>query len=282
MSGLGRLLAGVGAGLLLAPPLAAQLDPGPLQRFDPTQQVGIDQRLGEVVPGDIELVDEAGLTLRFEELFEPGRPVVLALVYYECPMLCGEVFQGLLRGLRPLGFDAGGEYTFCAVSIDPGEAPELAAAKREALLEQYGRGPEARDGFRLLTGDPEAIDRLATAVGFRYVYDERADEFAHAGGLMVLTPERELSRYFYGVEFAPRDLRLALVEAADGGIGTLVDRVLLLCTHWDPAVGAYGLAIQGALRVGGVLTVLGIAGFVALSLRRESRGARSMVTEGRG
>ena len=252
----------------------------PVQRFDPTQDVGLDQRLGEVVPGDVVLRDEQGRAVRFDQLAE-GRPVILALVYYECPMLCGLVLDGVLRGLRPLAFDAGDEFVFVAVSIDPREGPELAAAKRAALVAEYGR-PGTEAGWRLLTGAEDQIDRLAAAVGFRFVHDQRTDEFAHAGGLMVLTPERELSRYFFGVDYAPRDLRLALVEAADGQIGGLVDRVLLLCMHWDPTSGKYGLAIQRAVRVGGVLTVLAIGAFVGLSLWREGRARRRAALSGAG
>ena len=257
---------------------AAQRSYDPVQRYDPTQDIGIDQRLGEVVPADIRLVDEAGGEVSFGELFETGRPVVLALVYYECPMLCGLVLEGALRGLRPLGLDAGSDFTFVAVSIDPREGPELAARKRARLVADYGRadvegvdGAEGLEGpaggFRLLTGSEQQIDRLASSVGFRYVYDAAVDEYAHAGGLMVLTPERRLSRYFYGVDFAPRDLRLALVEAGDGAVGSLVDQVLILCMHWDPTTGRYGFAIQSALRIAGVLTVLAIVGFVVRDLR---------------
>ena len=242
----------------------------PVQRFDPTQDVGIDQHLGETVPAELRFTDEDGGAITFGDLFEPGRPVVLALVSYECPLLCGLVLEGALRSLRPISFDAGEEFTFVAVSIDPREGPELAAAKRLSMVEQYGRSEDLA-GWRLLTGEQDQIERLAEAVGFRYVLDERTGEYAHAGGLIVLTPERELSRYFFGVEYEPRDLRLALVEASEGAIGNLIDEVLILCMQWDPTVGRYGLAIQRTLRIGGVLTVLAIGGFVFLSLRRESR-----------
>jgi protein SCO1/2 len=248
---------------------AAQRSYDPIQRYDPTQDIGIDQRLGEVVPADIRLVDEAGAEVGFGELFDNERPVVLALVYYECAMLCGLVLEGVLRGLRPLGLDAGSDFTFVAVSIDPREGPELAATKRARMVADYGRAElqGVADGFRLLTGTEEQVDRLARAVGFRFAYDAKVDEYAHAGGLMVLTPERRLSRYFYGVDYAPRDLRLALVEAGDGAVGNLVDQVLILCMHWDPTTGRYGLAIQSVLRIAGVLTVLAIACFVVRDLR---------------
>ncbi len=265
--------------LALASTLALALGQSydPVQRFDPTQDVGIDQRLGEQVPGELEFVDEDGGPVRLGDLFG-DRPVVLALVYYECPMLCGLVLEGVLRALRPISFDAGEEFTFIAVSIDPREGPELAASKRASLVEQYGRG-EVLDGWRLLTGREDQIRALAEAVGFRYVFDERTGEYAHAGGIMVLTPERRISRYFPGVDYPPRDLRLSLVEASDGGIGSLVDSVLILCMQWDPTTGKYGLAIQRALRIGGVLTVLGILGFIGLALRREAR-TRPLAAEG--
>lgn len=263
---LSTLAAAVGLAL---PALPGQGGSQVLQRFDPSQDVGIDQRLGERVPADVQLFDEDGRPVAFGELFD-GRPVILALVYYECPMLCSLVLDGALRALRPLDFDAGREFTFVAVSIDPREGPELASATRARLAHEYGRSPDPR-GWRALTGSEAELGRLAEAVGFRYAYDEPSGEYAHAGGLMVLTPARELSRYFYGVDYEPRDVRLALVEAAGGRIGGLVDQVLMLCLSWDPRDGKYSFAVVRALQLAGVLTVLAIGGFVGRSLWREAR-----------
>jgi protein SCO1/2 len=259
--------------LLAATPAAAQsYDPLLVQR-DPTELVGLDQRLGESLPRDVVLRDEAGREVRIGELLGE-RPVVLALVYYECPMLCTLVFDGLLRGLRPLSLEPGRDFELIAVSIDPREGPELAAAKKQNLLEEYGREDTA-PGWHLLTGDEQQVRRLADAVGFRYAYDEEADQYAHAAGLMVATPEGVLSRYLYGVDYAPRDLRLSLVEAGEGKVGSLVDQVLMLCMHWDPTEGRYGFAIVRALQIGGGLTVLVIGLYVILALRRERAAQRT-------
>lgn len=266
------LLAGAGR----AAPQRAEL--GPVQRFDPTQDVGLDQRLGERVPLELELFDEEGRRVRLESFFGE-RPVVLALVYYECPMLCTLVLNGMVRAFRALSLDLGVDYEVVTVSIDPRETPALARAKRDGYLATYHEAaerPRARDGWHFLTGDQSAIDALAAAVGFRYAYDEAADEFAHSSGIVVATPDGVLSRYLYGVEYVTRDLRLALVEASRGAVGGLVDQVLLLCYHYDPTTGRYGLAIMAALRAGGVATVVLIALFVLRSLRRERRaGAAS-------
>lgn len=259
--------------LLLSTLLLAQSTTSfdPVQRFDPTQDVGIDQRLGESVPLDLEFVDEAGRTVRLGEYFEDG-PVVLALVYYECPMLCTLVMNGALRTLRAISLDAGTDFQLVTVSIDPREGPELAAEKKDQYLAQYDR-EGAEEGWHLLTGDEESIRELAEAVGFRYVFDEEADQYAHAGGIVVLTPEGRLSHYFYGVEFPPRDVRLALVEAADGTIGGLADKVLMLCLSYDPTTGRYGWAVMGTIRASGILLVAGIAFFVVRAVRRERKAA---------
>jgi protein SCO1/2 len=258
------------AGLLLG--AALQALPAPVQRFDPAQDVGIEPRLGERVPADLRLLDEEGGEVRFGEL-AGGRPLILALVYYECPMLCSLVLDGALRALRPLELDPGTDYVFVAVSIDPREGAELAAAARARLAEGYGGGGGA-GGWRALTGAQAELERLAAAVGFRYAYDEASGEYAHAGGLFVLTPELEVSRALYGVEYEPRDLRLALVDAGAGRIGTVGDKLLLLCLRWDPAAGKYTPAILRALQLGGGLTVLLIGAFVGRSLWREARRAR--------
>jgi len=253
-----------------ARPLPAQ---DPVQRFDPRQDVGIDQRLGESLPLSAVFRDDSGREVELGELLD-GRPCVLALVYYECPMLCTLVLNDLLRALRAIPLEAGRDFDVIAVSIDPRETPELAARKARQYVESYGREGSGR-GWHFLTGEQASIDALARAVGFRYIWDERAQQFAHASGVLVATPQGVLSHYFYGLEYPARDLRLALVDAAEERIGSPVDQVLLLCLHYDPTTGRYGLAITGALRLGGIATLAILGGFLFVSLRRERRAARS-------
>jgi protein SCO1/2 len=255
--------------LALTAPAGAQAG-GP-----PPPDVGIDQRLGEALPLDARFLDEQGRELPLVELFGE-RPVILALVYYECPMLCTLVLKGLCAALADVSLAPGVDYDVVAVSIDPGETPELARAARDAFAARLG-GAEAARGLHFLCGAEPEIARLAGAAGFRYAYDPATDQYAHAAGVMVVTPEGRLARYFYGIDYPPRDLRLALVEASAGRIGSLVDQVLLLCLHYDPATGRYGLAVQNALRLGGGATVLLLGGFVVRSLladrRRRARAA---------
>jgi protein SCO1/2 len=234
-------------------------------------EVGIDQKLGAQVPLDLAFVDEAAQPVTLGRYFG-ARPVVLALVYYECPMLCTQVLNGLVSALGVLSFDAGREFEVVAVSFDPGETPGLARAKKAAYLDRYGR-PGTAHGWHFLTGAQPSIARLTDAVGFRYAYDERTDQFAHAAAIMILTPEGRVSRYFYGIEYAPRDLRLGLVEASAHRIGTVVDQALLLCYHYDPTAGTYGLVVMNLVRAGGVVTLVLIGGFLAVAFRRERRRA---------
>ena len=255
------------------------------QRFDPAQEIGFDQRLGAQVPLDLALRDEDGREVRLAQLFGE-RPVVIALVYYECPMLCTLVLNGMVRSFRALSLDLGVDYDVVTVSIDARETPELAARKKAEYLATYGAGePSAAAvaGWHFLTGDQAAIDALASTLGFRYAYDPQSDEFAHASGIVVATPQGQLSRYLYGVEYITRDLRLALVEASHGRVGNLIDQVLLLCYHYDPATGQYGFAVLTAIRTGGILTVALIVGFVARSLARDRRARdRALAAAGHG
>jgi protein SCO1/2 len=237
------------------------------------REVGVDQRLGEQVPLDTTFVDESGRTVRLGEYFG-GRPVVLALVYYECPMLCTQVLNGLVGSLEALTFTAGREFDVVVVSFDPGETPALAAAKKATYLRRYGR-PDAEAGLHFLTGRAESIDALTAAVGFRYAYDASIDQYAHPAAISVLTADGRVSRYLFGIEFAPRDLRLALVEATDRRIGSVIDQALLFCYHYDPETGTYGLAIMNVIRLAGLLTVGLAAAFIVGSLRRERRQRRA-------
>jgi protein SCO1/2 len=234
--------------------------------------IGIDQRLGETVPLDLLFRDENGAAVRLGDLFG-GKPVVLALVYYECPMLCTHVLNGLTSALSVLKLDVGREFNVITLSFNPAESHELAAAKKHTYVERYGRAGAA-EGWRFLTGDSTAIAALTEAVGFRYAFDEEMGEFAHASGITVLTPQGTLSRYFYGIEYSPRDLRLGLIEAADGRIGTPVDKVLLYCYRYDPATGKYGAVAMNMVRVGGIVTVLTLSGFLIVSIRHDKRRGR--------
>ena len=241
------------------------------ERPDVLREVGIDQKLGESLPLDLAFRDETGRTVRLGDYFGE-RPVIVSLVYYECPMLCTVVLNGLTKALRAMTLDVGRDFEIVTVSIDPRETPELAAQKKAATLERYGR-EGAADGWHFLTGDAEAIATLADAIGFRYRYDPAIDQYAHGAGIVAATPEGRLARYFYGVEFSARDLRLGLVEASENRIGTVADQILLLCYHYDPETGRYGRAALLSVRVGGALTVLGLGGFLFAMWRRERREA---------
>jgi protein SCO1/2 len=237
------------------------------------REVGFDQRLDEQVPLDLPFRDEAGRAVRLGDYFG-DRPVILVLAYFKCPMLCTEVLNGLVRALLDVPLRPGRDFEILTVSFDPREPPELAAAKKKTYVERYGR-PGAEEGWHFLTGDQDAIDRLTRAVGFRYSYDPRNDQFAHASGILVLTPGGRISRYFYDVKFSPRDLRLGLVEASNHRIGSPVDRVLLYCFHYDPAEGKYGPAVMNLVRAGGALTLVSLGLFAAGLWRQERRKSRS-------
>ena len=254
------------ATLLAGAPLAAQ---AAAPRNKVLNAVGFAQNLDAQAPMDASFRDETGKTVRFGDLFQ-GKPVVLALVYYKCPMLCTETLNGLVRALRALSFDAGKQFNLIAVSFDPRETAGLAAAKKALYVERYGRAGAAH-GWSFLTGDEASIRRLAGAAGFRYAFDQELDQYAHATGLVVLTPRGRISHYLYGVEYAAGDLRLALVEAAAGTIGSPVDQLLLYCYHYDPLTGKYGLLVTRVLRIAGALTVALMAAWIArLGLRRRS------------
>lgn len=232
--------------------------------------VTIEQKLGDSVPLDAVFRDESGREVRLGEYFERGRPVVLSLVYYECPMLCNEILDALTGTLMALSFSPGKEFEVVTVSFDARERPELAAAKKSTYLKRYNRGGAER-GWHFLTGSQESIDRLTRAVGFNYVWDERSQQFAHASAIMVATPDGKLSHYFYGVEYSPKDLRLAVVEASSEKVGSPVDQLVLYCYHYDPATGKYGPVIMNIMRVAGVVTVVCVAGLVFALHRRRRR-----------
>jgi len=232
--------------------------------------IGIDQKLGEQIPLDLTFTNEAGQSVRIGDYFG-DKPIVLTLVYYDCPMLCNQVLTSLLRAMNVLAFGIGTEFDVLTVSVDPGETHELAAEKRAEYLKNY-RGRDGSNGWHFLTGQQDQIEQLASAVGFRYEYEEQTDQYIHASGIMVLTPAGKLARYFYGIDYPPRDLRWGLVEAADGAIGSAVDQLLLMCYSYDPMTGKYGVYIRNSLRIGAVATVLALGSFVVVMLRRERRG----------
>jgi protein SCO1/2 len=257
-----------------SPPLSVP-PPGPaaLSQVPVLKDAGLDQKLDNPVPLDTPFVDENGRVVRFGD-YLGTRPVILALVYFECPMLCTQVLNGLAGSLQALTFDAGEDFDIVAVSFDAGETPAMAREKREAYLGRYGSNEG--HGVHFLTGRQSSIDALTEAVGFRYAYDPAIDQYAHPAVIVVLTPDGRVSRYLFGIEFAPRDLRLALVEATDNRIGTAIDQMLLFCYHYDPASGKYGFAITNLIRLGGVLTLAGLGGFILISLRRERRHQRAV------
>lgn len=260
----------------LAAVVAGMAGPAAAQKLSPLsdviKQVGIEQRLGEQIPLDLEFVDEHGKTVRLGDYFGQ-KPVVLTLVYYRCPMLCNQVLNGFLKTSAALPQAIGRDYEVVTVSFDDRETPALAAEKKSSYLKKYRR-LGAEEGWHFLTGSKASSERLAEAVGFRYYYDPRTDQFAHASGIMVLTPEGRLSRYFYGIEYPPRDLRLGLVESAAGKIGSLADKILLLCYAYDPMTGKYGLMISWTLKGAGLATLGALGVFLFVNFRREMRMPR--------
>jgi protein SCO1 len=236
------------------------------------RDVGFDQRLGETLPLDASFRDETGRAVRLGDYFG-RRPVVLSLAYYGCPMLCTLSLNGLASALQVLSFDAGREFEVVTVSFEPKETPAMAAAAKNVYVERYKR-PSAAGGWHFLTGDAAAIAAVTRAVGFRYAWDEETRQYAHPAGIVVATPEGRIARYLYGVEYAPKDLRLGLVEASAGRVGSPVDQFLLYCYQYDPVRGRYGAAIMRTLRALGVLTVVSLAAFIAVMRRRETAAAR--------
>jgi protein SCO1/2 len=232
-------------------------------------EVRFDQRLNEQLPLETRFKDEEGRDVTLGDYFGK-RPVVLAFVYYECPMLCTQVLNGLTTSLTVLDETVGREFDVVAISFDPRETPALASGKKKTHLDRYQR-PESAPGWHFLTGDEASIKAVTQAAGFSYVWDEKTQQFAHPSGIVVATPEGKLSRYFFGIEYAPRDVKFALVESSAGKIGNAIDQLLLYCYHYDPATGSYGFVAMGAVRVAGALTVLALVGFVVMSIRRDMR-----------
>jgi protein SCO1/2 len=240
------------------------------------QGVGIDQNLNAQIPLELKFKDETGQTVRLGQYFRQ-KPVVLALVYYECPGLCDLILNGLSHTMQQISLNVGSDYEVVTVSFDPKDTWQLATAKKANYIEKYNR-PGAKEGWHFLTGDQASIKSLTETVGFHYNYDPISKQFAHASAIYVLTPEGKIARYFYGIEYKPRDFRLGLVEASANKIGSPADQVLLFCYHYDPTTGKYGMAVTQVTRVLGTATVLLLGGFVFIMLRRE----RHASSEARG
>lgn len=238
------------------------------------QKIGIDQKLGDQLPLDTVLKDEDGKDVRLGDYFEHGRPVILALVYYECPMLCNEVLNGLTGSLKGISLDAGKDFDVVAISFDAREndKPDLAKNKKANYLERYGR-PGSENGWHFLTGTQDSIDRVTKAAGFNYAWDDKTQQFAHAGGIMITTPGGKLSRYFYGIDYAPKDVKFGLMDSAESKIGNPAEKLLLYCYHYDPASGKYGLAILNVIRLGGIATLL-VMGMMFIVFWRRNKHKR--------
>jgi protein SCO1 len=259
---LGAALGGVARAQYFTPPETKTVAPPGLEG------VGIDQRLNEPVPLDLTFKDEQGKTVRLGDYFHGGRPVILNLVYYQCPMLCTEVLNGLTAALKVIRFEPGKQFEIVTLSIDPRETPQLAANKKEMYLKRLGN-PDAAQGWHFLTGEQAQIASLAGAVGWRYRYDARLDQFAHAAGIVLITPEGRIAQYYYGVEYSAKDMRLGIVEASQNKIGSLADQVLLYCYHYDPRTGRYGATITNVIRLAGLATVIVLGSALVLLFRNE-------------
>ena len=266
---------------LLLPCIALGSIPGHGQQAKPAEilkRVGITQNLGAQIPPGLVFRDEEGKSVLLGDFFGK-KPIVLSLVYFDCPALCTEVLNGELRTMRSISLDLGKDFDAVTVSFEPKDTPALARAKRDVYAGQYGR-PEAAQNWHFLTGEQASIDALTGAVGFRYAYDASIRQYAHAAAILVLTPDGRIDRYFYGVTYPARDLRLGLVEASEGKIGSLTDHALLYCYQYDPETGKYGLVIMNVLRATGGLTVLLLGLFIWAMFLRERRQQRSAARTG--
>ena len=264
-------------GLLLAlsggASLRAQVTPSNVGQTSTTlppalQNVGFEPTLNAQMPLDLPFTDENGQSIKLGEYFNHGKPVLLAFVYYGCPMLCNQVEQGVVGALKMLSFTPGQDYEVVFVSFDPREDSTMAAEKKKSALEHFRR-PGTAGGWHFLTGAKESIDAATKAANFRYNFLPQSSLFSHASGILILTPDGRISRYFYGVEYPGRDVRLGLVDASAGKIGTPIDRVLLFCYQYDPSSATYSAAILKIVRLGGILTIVGIVAAILIFRRRE-------------
>ncbi len=271
-------ISGIFALLLSASAASAQAVPsgtGPAAQNMPAvlENVGFEPQLNAHLPLDLAFRDEAGRDVQLREYFTQ-KPVLLALVYYGCPMLCNQTEQGVVGALRMLSFNPGRDYEVVFVSFDPRESSDMAAQKKESAMTHFRR-PETASGWHFLTGSKESIDALTKGANFRYSFDQKSNLFAHASGILLLTPDGRISRYFYGVEYPARDIRLGLVDASAGKIGTPVDRALLFCYQYDPRSARYSASILKIIRLGGVLTMLALVAGILIFRRRDIAAART-------
>lgn len=236
----------------------------------PADGVRVDQKIGRMLDLDLEFVNEQGETVRLGDYFDGEKPVVLTPVYYSCPMLCNLVLDGTVNVARELRYDIGDEYDVLSISFDHRETPEMAEAKKAIYAGRYGRD-EVENGWHFLTGNKLEIRQLMDSIGFGFAYDDELDEYAHAAVVVVVNPDGEIARYFYGFEFDAKDLRLALVEASKGGVGSVVEQALLLCYSYDPARGQYTASVMNLLRLGGSATTLALGGFIFFMVKRERK-----------
>ncbi|MGB8771815.1 MAG: SCO family protein [Candidatus Korobacteraceae bacterium] len=278
--GLAILLAAGSVAAAQSPSSFQDKSSGPASQVNPADlsNVGIEQRLNQQVPLDLQFRDEAGKTVRLGDYFKSGRPVLLNLVYYTCPMLCGEELAGEASALGVLRFTPGNEYEVVSVSFNPDETPKDAMEKKQLYVARMNEHLEHKtdgEGWHFLTGQQPEIKQLADAVGFHYRRDPRTGQFIHTAGIMIVTPAGKIAQYYYGVEFSPKDIRLGLIEASREKIGTLVDEVTLYCYHYDPKTGRYGAVVTNIMRLAGAATMLILGGFFLLMFRRESRGNKN-------
>ncbi len=234
--------------------------------------VGIEQKLGATLPLDTELKDEDGKLVKLSDYFTSGRPVIVTFVYFDCPMLCNQVLNGLTGSLKGMSFDAGKEFDVVAISFDAREFdnPTLAKNKKASYMERYGRaGTEG--GWHFLTGTQTSIDAVTSAAGFSYKWDEKSNQFAHAAAVMIASPEGKLTRYFYGIDYSPKDIKFGVMESAENKVGNAAEKLLLYCYHYDPSTGKYGLAILNVIRLGGIATLIGLGAMCFVFWRRNKK-----------
>ncbi len=236
------------------------------------RHVGIEQRIGVSLPLDLEFTDETGAPVSLGSYFD-DKPVILTLVYYDCPMLCTEVLNGLNRSLAPLNYSIGEEFEVVTVSFDPRESPTLASQKKAVYTQRYGR-PGTEEGWHFLTGEAPAIDALTESVGFNYVYDETEGQFVHGSAIMIISPKGTVSHYFFGIEYPSEDIRLAIIESSEEKLGNVFDQIMLYCFNYDPEQGRYGVAIMNAMRLAGLATLLAMGSFMVVMFKRDRRRRR--------
>ena len=237
------------------------------------KHVGIEQKIGSSLPLDLEFYDETGTPVKLGSYFG-DKPVILSLVYYDCPMLCTEVLNGLNRSLAPLNFTIGDEFQVLSVSFDPRETHQLAVQKKAVYTQRYNR-PGAKEGWHFLTGEAPAIDALTGTVGFNYVYDESEGQFVHGSAIMIVSPKGTVSHYFFGIEYPSEDIRLALIESSEEKLGNVFDQIMLYCFNYDPEQGRYGVVIMNTMRVAGLVTLLAMGSFMVIMFKRDRRNRRA-------